>query len=94
MRRPKGVMPFELWRKCADEIAAKAPHTECWFSFCGEPLLEPELLARCLRYGRSVGLTSLNINTNGMLLRPELDDLNKRQPRAMPATTSQSAKPL
>jgi pyruvate-formate lyase-activating enzyme len=75
MRRPKGVMPFELWRKCADEIAAKAPHTECWFSFCGEPLLEPELLARCLRYGRSVGLTSLNINTNGMLLRPELDDL-------------------
>jgi pyruvate-formate lyase-activating enzyme len=75
MRRPKGVMPFELWQKCADEIAAKAPQTECWFSFCGEPLLEPELLGRCLRYARSVGLTSLNINTNGMLLRPELDDL-------------------
>lgn len=74
MKRPKGVMPFELWRKCADEIAATAPDTECWFSFCGEPLLEPELLVRCLRYGRSVGLQSLNVNTNGMLLTPELDD--------------------
>lgn len=74
MRRPKGTMPFELWRKCADEIAAVSPRTECWFSFCGEPLLEPGLLVRCLQYGRSVGLCSLNINTNGMLLTPELDD--------------------
>ncbi|HYD76826.1 radical SAM/SPASM domain-containing protein [Ramlibacter sp.] len=74
MKRAKGTMPFELWRKCADEIAAVSPRTECWFSFCGEPLLEPELLLRCLDYGRSVGLESLNINTNGMLLTPDLDD--------------------
>jgi pyruvate-formate lyase-activating enzyme len=72
MRRPKGVMPFELWKKCADEIAATAPDTECWFSFCGEPLLEPQLLLKCLRYGRSVGLRSLNVNTNGMLLTADL----------------------
>ena len=72
MRRPKGVMPFELWKKCADEIAATAPDTECWFSFCGEPLLEPQSLLKFLRYGRSVGLRSLNVNTNGMLLTPEL----------------------
>lgn len=74
MKRPKGTMPFPLWQKCADEIAAVSPRTECWFSFCGEPLLEPELLLRCLAYGRSVGLKSLNINTNGMLLTPDLDD--------------------
>lgn len=74
MRRPKGVMPFPLWQKCADEVARVSPETECWFSFCGEPLLEPELLVRCLRYGRSIGLKSLNINTNGMLLTEELDD--------------------
>ncbi len=42
MRRPKGKMPFELWKKCADEIAAVSPRTQCWFSFCGEPLLEPD----------------------------------------------------
>ncbi len=72
MRRPKGTMPFELWKKCADEIAATAPRTECWFSFCGEPLLEPDLLFRMLRYGKSVGLLSLNVNTNGMLLTPDL----------------------
>lgn len=74
MKRPKGAMPFALWRKCAEEIAAISPRTECWFSFCGEPLLEPELLLKCLDYGRSVGLKSMNINTNGMLLTPGLDD--------------------
>ncbi|MHC5211455.1 MAG: phosphopantetheine-binding protein [Planctomycetota bacterium] len=74
MRRPKGVMPFELFRKCADEVAAQAPDTECWFSFCGEPLLEPEALLRMIEYGKQVGLGSLNVNSNGMLLTPELTD--------------------
>lgn len=72
MKRPKGKMPFELWKKCADQIAAKSPSTQCWFSFCGEPLLEPELLLRMIAYGKYVGLQSCNINTNGMLLTPEL----------------------
>ncbi|MBI3667467.1 MAG: radical SAM protein [Acidobacteria bacterium] len=72
MKRPKGKMPFELWKKCADQIAATSPSTECWFSFCGEPLLEPDLLLRILAYGKSVGLRSLNLNTNGVLLSPEL----------------------
>ena len=72
MRRPKGVMPFELWRRCADQIAKLAPRTEVWFSFCGEPLLEPELLIEMLRYGKSIGLASLNVNTNGMLLHHDL----------------------
>jgi|GEM_PF-1251362 len=68
MRRPKGKMPFELWKRCADEIAAVSPETQCWFSFCGEPLLEPDLLLKMLEYGKSAGLKSLNINSNGMLL--------------------------
>ncbi len=72
MRRPKGKMPFELWKKCADQVAAIAPRTPCWFSFCGEPLLEPDLFLQMLAYGKSIGLRSLNLNTNGMLLTPEL----------------------
>lgn len=72
MQRPKGTMPFELWTRCADQIAEIAPTTEVWFSFCGEPLLEPELLLRMLAYGKKVGLQSLNLNTNGMLLTPDL----------------------
>ena len=72
MRRPKGRMPFELWRKCADQVAQISPDTQCWFSFCGEPLLEPKLLLEMLAYGREAGLHSLNINTNGMLLTPAL----------------------
>ena len=74
MRRPKGVLPFPLWQKCAAEIADVAPDTQVWFSFCGEPLLQPELLLRCLAHGRAVGLTDLCLNTNGMLLTPDVAD--------------------
>lgn len=74
MKRPKGRMPFELFERCADEVASLAPETECWFSFCGEPLLEPEALLRMIAYGKRVGLRSLNINSNGMLLTPELTE--------------------
>ncbi|MFO1078466.1 MAG: radical SAM protein [Planctomycetota bacterium] len=72
MKRPKGIMPFPLWQKCADEIAATAPATQAWFSFCGEPLLAPDLLLRCLAYGKKVGLQALCLNTNGMLLTADI----------------------
>ena len=68
MVRPKGNLPMPLWQKCADEIAQIAPATNVWFSFCGEPLLLPDRLVEMLKYGEKVGLTSLNLNTNGMLL--------------------------
>ena len=72
MVRPKGRMPYPLWQKCADEVAKEAPKTQVWFSFCGEPLLEPDLLIKMLDYGNKVGLQSLNINTNGVLLTEEV----------------------
>lgn len=74
MRRPKGVMPHALWRKLADEVAARQPTTDVWFSFCGEPLLSPERLLENLDYGRAVGLRSLNLNTNAAYLTPEIAD--------------------
>lgn len=72
MRRPKGVLPFELWRRCADETARQSPDTEVWFSFCGEPLLQPKLLINCIEYGKSVGLRSVNVNSNGQLLTEDV----------------------
>ncbi len=75
MERPKGKMPFELWKKCADEISSISPETQCWFSFCGEPLLEPELLLKMVSYGKSVGLQSINLNTNGIMLSQEISNL-------------------
>jgi uncharacterized Fe-S cluster-containing radical SAM superfamily protein len=74
MKRAKGIMPLPLWTRMADEIATVAPRTECWFSFCGEPLVEPERLFEILAYGKQVGLQSLNVNTNGMLLTPAVAD--------------------
>ena len=45
----------------ADQIAEIQPDTQCWFSFCGEPLLEPELLFKMLAYAKSVGLKSFPV---------------------------------
>jgi pyruvate-formate lyase-activating enzyme len=72
MCRPKGAMPLPLWRKCADEVAAVSPSTEVWFSFCGEPLLEADRLVSFIRYGKGIGLESVNVNTNGQLLTREV----------------------
>ncbi len=74
MKRPKGNLPMPLWRKCADEIAAVAPATNIWFSFCGEPLLMPDRLIEMLQYGEQVGLRALNLNTNGMQLTNAVAD--------------------
>ncbi len=74
MERPKGVMPFALFKKCVDEVVKVAPSTQLWISFCGEPLLEPELLVRAIAYAKSIGLESVNLNTNGMYLTPEWAD--------------------
>ncbi len=74
MIRPKGNLPMPLWQKCADEIAEVAPQTNVWFSFCGEPLLMPDRLIDMLNYGSSVGLKSLNLNTNGMRLTNDVAD--------------------
>lgn len=65
-------MPLPLWRLVADQIARIRPSTDVWFSFCGEPLLQPVRLLEMLAYGREVGLASMNLNTNGMLLDREL----------------------
>ena len=74
MKRPKGNLPMPLWQKCADEIAEIAPQTNVWFSFCGEPLLQPDRLIDMLDYGAKVGLKSLNLNTNGMRLTRDVAD--------------------
>lgn len=74
MKRPKGNLPMPLWQKCADEIAAVAPATNVWFSFCGEPLLMPDRLLEMLHYGESVGLQAMNLNTNGMRLTADVAD--------------------
>ncbi len=67
-------MPLALFKRMADQIVVNAPNTEIWISFCGEPLLEPERLLEVLNYSREVGLTNVNLNTNGMLLTPEWAD--------------------
>jgi hypothetical protein len=75
MQRPKIRMLLELWKRCADQLAATSQRTRCWFPFCGELLMESDLLLRMLEYGKSAGPCSLNINANGILLTPDLAGL-------------------
>lgn len=74
MVRPKGRLPMPLWERCADQVVEFTPQPDVWFSFCGEPLLEPDRLFEMVEYGKKIGLTSINLNSNGALLTKELAD--------------------
>ncbi len=70
MKRPKGKMDWELYRKIIDEIANTQPSTRVWITFFGEGLMLEDLPDR-IRYAKEKGLTDIVLNTNGTLLNHE-----------------------
>ncbi|MBI4971299.1 MAG: radical SAM protein [Candidatus Omnitrophica bacterium] len=72
MKRMRGNMKEELWKKIIDEIADTAPATEVWPTFYGEALLLGKKVTERIRYAANKGLTNLVLNTNGTMLSDEL----------------------
>ena len=72
MEREKGYMSEELYRKCIDEIASWDQETEVWLADHGESLMIGKAIGDKVRYAKSKGLTKVYLNTNGMLLKPEV----------------------
>lgn len=75
MKRKKGNMDINLYKKIIDEIALKAPETEVWLTLYGEALLLRYKLYYMIKYAREKGLKYLILNTNGMLLDDEMINL-------------------
>lgn len=72
MQREKGFMSDDLYRKCIDEIAENDVDTQVWLADHGESLIIGEEIVGKVRYAKSKGLTQVYLNTNGMLLTPEI----------------------
>jgi sulfatase maturation enzyme AslB (radical SAM superfamily) len=72
MQRTKGFMSDELYRKCIDEVAAVDRDTQVWLADHGETLIIGQEIIDKVRHAKSQGLTQVYLNTNGMLLTPEI----------------------
>jgi MoaA/NifB/PqqE/SkfB family radical SAM enzyme len=67
MKREKGNMEFDVFKKVADEVALR-PETTLWLALLGEPLMNPDQLIDMVYYAKRVGLKDVRLNTNGLLL--------------------------
>jgi radical SAM protein with 4Fe4S-binding SPASM domain len=65
MKREKGNMSFDVFKKVADELP---PETTLWLALLGEPLMNPNQLIDMVYYAKRIGLKDVRLNTNGLLL--------------------------
>lgn len=55
MTRPHGVMDFNLYKRCVEEIALEDPNVEVWATIMGELLLHGDLVFNYLDCTRPRG---------------------------------------
>lgn len=68
MKRPSGIMEWDLYKKIIDEIAENNPDAQIWITFFGEGLMLKDLPER-VKYARDKGLSNIILNTNGNLIK-------------------------
>ncbi len=74
MTRKRGIMPWNLFTKLVDEIAAEDPTVRVWMVFFGEALMlrrRKPTIFDMIRYAKSKGLKDVVLNSNANLLDPE-----------------------
>ena len=67
LKRTKGVMEFETFKKIADEIASRVNQPILWLAIMGEPLTSFNI-TKLIRYSKRVGIKEVCLNTNALLL--------------------------
>lgn len=70
MKRKRGIMGFETYKKVVDECVALGVDNVC-ISGAGEPTLHPQLASQ-VAYAKECGIKSLTLITNAQLLTPLL----------------------
>ncbi len=75
MKRKKGIISVDLYKKIIDETAEVNPATRIWLDFYGEALIAGWKLYYLIDYAKKKGLTNVCINTNGTLMKKEYADM-------------------
>jgi radical SAM protein with 4Fe4S-binding SPASM domain len=74
MQRKKGIMPWQLYTKIIDEIAANDKTVRVWLVFFGEALIlkrRKPTIFDMIRYAKDKGLNDVVLNSNANLLDAE-----------------------
>lgn len=72
MKRPRGNMSIELFKKIADEVALQGNKTKLWVAIMGEPLTTGQTILDMIKYAKDIGVRSVNLNTNALLMTPTI----------------------
>lgn len=72
LKRPKGEMEFDVFKKIVDEVAGKSPDSRFWVAIMGEPLLRGDKLVEMLTYAKNQGLDNIYLNTNATFLTKDM----------------------
>jgi radical SAM protein with 4Fe4S-binding SPASM domain len=75
MKRPREDMTEGLFQRIVEEIARENPDCEIWPTFYGEALLLGDMLWRWLDYAASIGCNNIVLNSNGILLNRQIDQV-------------------
>lgn len=74
MTRKKGLMPWDLFTKIIDEVAANDKSARVWMVFFGEALIRKKkkpTIFEMIAYAKGKGLTDVVLNSNANLLDDE-----------------------
>ncbi len=74
MKRQKGFMDWNLYKKIIDEVAIKNINAKIWMVFFGDPFVRSKYkptIFDMVKYAKDKGLTNVVINTNGCLMNDE-----------------------
>lgn len=72
VKRPKGEMSFNTFKRIVDEIARENPATRIWLAIMGEPLMMKDRLIKMIVYAKKQGIVEVNVNTNAVFMTPDI----------------------
>lgn len=72
LKRQRGEMDFEVFKKIADEIAYENPSTDLWLAIMGEPLIMGDKLIEMIKYAKCKGIEKVHLNTNACLMTGDM----------------------
>lgn len=74
LKRQRGEMPMEVYRKIVDEVARENPSSNLWLALMGESLLVGHKLADMISYAKREGIQNIHLNTNARFLDSEMTE--------------------
>ena len=74
LKRQRGEMPLEVYRKIIDEVAKESPSSNLWLALMGESLLVGHKLADMIAYAKQQGIQKIHLNTNARFMDSEMSE--------------------